>query len=60
MNIDREGAKWLKLTFETHGPVGATEMAAALGLPTIWSAARVRGARTCGRAGIRLGDNRKW
>src|SRR5688500_2842682 len=33
MNVDREGAKWLSLAFETYGLDGVNEMARALGFP---------------------------
>jgi hypothetical protein len=33
MNINREGAKWLNLAFETYGLDGVNEMARALGFP---------------------------
>lgn len=35
MNIDREGAKWLTLAFETYGLDGLIEMARALDLPAM-------------------------
>src|SRR5688500_9640390 len=42
VDIDREGAKWLNLAFETYGCDGVNEMARTLGFPAMRPSPRKR------------------